>query len=159
MKMTSRWPQDGASAPLRGAETLSFECTVPIRWSDQDFNGHVNNARVVTLMEEARILWLNEHAVAEGVENFTAPKVVVSLNVEYLTPVFHGSELIMEMKISRIGTRSFTISYVAHQDAHAVFRGSTVIVPVDSESGRPRTLVGPEIDYLTGYLVSPTVEE
>lgn len=159
MKISSGRRQVGASAPTRGAETLGFECTVPIRWSDQDFNGHVNNARVVTLMEEARILWLNEHAVAEGVENFTAPKVVVSLNVEYLAPVFHGLELTLKMGISRIGTRSFTISYVAYQDAHAVFRGSTVIVPVDSESGRSRALVGPETNYLSGYLISPTVEE
>lgn len=32
-----------------------YECDLPVRWSDQDVNGHVNNARVVTLLEELRI--------------------------------------------------------------------------------------------------------
>lgn len=146
-------PQIDSSAPPLDAETKSFQCTIPIRWSDQDVNGHVNNARVVTLMEEARILWLNKHAVAEGVDNFTAPKLIASLNIEYLNPIFHGLELTVEMKIGRIGTRSFTISYTAAQKSHTVFRGSTVVVPVDPSAGRSRALTKPEINYLTNYLI------
>ena len=32
-----------------------YEFEMQLRWSDQDALGHVNNARVITLMEEARI--------------------------------------------------------------------------------------------------------
>jgi acyl-CoA thioesterase FadM len=31
-----------------------FTTNVALRWSDMDVYGHVNNARVVTLLEEAR---------------------------------------------------------------------------------------------------------
>ncbi|MBB1012843.1 acyl-CoA thioesterase, partial [Dietzia kunjamensis] len=31
---------------------------MPVRWSDQDLYHHVNHARMITLIEEARIPWL-----------------------------------------------------------------------------------------------------
>lgn len=31
------------------------DITLALRWSDQDANGHLNNARIVTLMEESRV--------------------------------------------------------------------------------------------------------
>lgn len=34
---------------------VAFQTPITIRWSDQDINGHVNNARALTLVEEARI--------------------------------------------------------------------------------------------------------
>ena len=138
--------------PMPDVAEHSFQCVIPIRWSDQDVNGHVNNARVVTLMEEARIHWLNKHAVAEGVEGFTAPRVIAALNVEYLKPIVHGQELMVQMSICRIGSRSFTISYTALQGSNTVFQGSTVVVPFDSNAGKARLLAPSETNYLKRYL-------
>ncbi|MCB5293731.1 1,4-dihydroxy-2-naphthoyl-CoA hydrolase [Arthrobacter sp. SO3] len=119
-------------------------------------NGHINNARIVTLMEEARILWLNQKAVAEGLESLRCPKVVAALNVEYLRPVNYGDELVMLLDISRIGSGSFTVRYSAIQQSSAVFRGSTVLVPLEPESKRPRKLTTPETVYLSRYTETET---
>ncbi|WP_248122554.1 acyl-CoA thioesterase [Micrococcus lacusdianchii] len=58
-----------------------FECPVPVRWSDQDANGHVNNARVVTLLEEIRIAaylaWL------DSTPDSGLPRVVRTLTVDF----------------------------------------------------------------------------
>ena len=43
-------PPDMNAADHRGVQER-FECLMPLRWSDQDLNGHINNARIVTLME------------------------------------------------------------------------------------------------------------
>ncbi|KAF0964967.1 hypothetical protein MLGJGCBP_01839 [Rhodococcus sp. T7] len=42
--------------------TLSegFHAEVEVRWSDMDVFQHINHARMVTLLEEARIPWLFE---------------------------------------------------------------------------------------------------
>ena len=32
-----------------------YRCDYPMRWSDMDAYGHVNNARMLTLYEEARV--------------------------------------------------------------------------------------------------------
>ena len=34
---------------------MGRSCQVPLRWTDQDSYRHLNNASVVTLLEEARI--------------------------------------------------------------------------------------------------------
>ena len=37
-----------------------FHAEVVVRWSDMDAFQHINHARMVTLLEEARIPWLFE---------------------------------------------------------------------------------------------------
>ena len=39
------------------AEQFGFHAEVVVRWSDMDAFQHVNHARMVTLLEEARIPW------------------------------------------------------------------------------------------------------
>ncbi|MGJ0118913.1 acyl-CoA thioesterase [Williamsia sp. MIQD14] len=39
-------------------DAFAFEATVAVRWSDADSTGAINDARLVTLMEEARVAWL-----------------------------------------------------------------------------------------------------
>ncbi|GAA3706911.1 acyl-CoA thioesterase [Gordonia hankookensis] len=41
-----------------GPGGFAFVAEVGVRWSDMDAFGHINHARMVTLMEEARIEWL-----------------------------------------------------------------------------------------------------
>lgn len=148
-------PCDVNPAGDRGVQER-FECLMPLRWSDQDINGHINNARIVTLMEEARIFWLNQRAAAEGLESFRCPKVVAALNVEYLRPVNYGDELLMLLDISRIGSGSFTVRYSAIQQSSTVFRGTTVLVPLEPESNRPRKLSAAETVYLSRYTETET---
>ena len=41
-----------------GDDGFAYTAQVEVRWSDMDAFGHINHARMVTLMEEARIQWL-----------------------------------------------------------------------------------------------------
>ncbi|MCO4251187.1 acyl-CoA thioesterase [Pseudarthrobacter raffinosi] len=149
--MTTPLHQKSAHPEDTNQPHKAFRCEIAVRWSDQDANGHVNNARVVTLMEEARLLWLNQHAVAAGVGSFTDPKFVVALTVNYLKPISYGPALVLLLTTGRIGNRSFTVSYEGLQDSNTVFRASTVLVPIDTGSGRPRALTDEEIAYLGAY--------
>lgn len=128
-----------------------FEMVMPLRWSDQDVNGHINNARIVTLMEEARVQWLNIRAAADGLDSFRCPKVVASLNVEYKMPVSYEDELTLVLDITRVGNGSFTVRHTGIQEGATAFTGTTVVVPLDIESNRPRKLTAEETAYLTRY--------
>ena len=59
-------PQHG---PMTGTErsVSTYDVDVPLRWSDQDPYRHVNHAKVVTLLEDARAMLLFDAAVSEGV--------------------------------------------------------------------------------------------
>ena len=41
-----------------------FVAQVPVRWTDQDAYRHVNNAKAVTLLEEARVALIFDEAAA-----------------------------------------------------------------------------------------------
>ena len=45
-------------------------------WSDLDVFGHVNNARTLTLLEEARVDWLFDEAGRSGADRLTHGVVV-----------------------------------------------------------------------------------
>jgi acyl-CoA thioester hydrolase len=128
-----------------------YEMVMPLRWSDQDINGHINNARIVTLMEEARVRWLNIDAAADGLDSFRCPKVVASLNVEYKLPVNYGDQLTLLLDITRIGNGSFSVRHTGTQGGATVFIGTTVIVPLNPESNRSRKLTAAETAYLARY--------
>ncbi|MEK0153852.1 thioesterase family protein [Arthrobacter oryzae] len=134
-----------------------FEMVMPLRWSDQDINGHINNARIVTLMEEARVQWLNRTAAADGLDSFRCPKVVASLNVEYKAPVSYEDELELVLDISRVGNGSFTVRHTGIQLGATAFVGTTVVVPLDNESNRPRKLTAAEAAYLARYAEKASV--
>lgn len=130
----------------------AFRTTVQIRWGDQDIYGHVNNARLVVLIEEARIAWLNHKTRRDGVAEFGGPRVVASLHVEYRKPVMYGADLDVELWIGRIGTSSYQLEYRADQSRETVFTATTVMVPLEEPGGRPRPLTEVERDYLSPYL-------
>jgi xanthine dehydrogenase iron-sulfur cluster and FAD-binding subunit A len=59
--------QGTEDAGRRRGDVPVFRRGVQLRWSDQDVFGHVNNARIVTVIEEARAILLFEVAVVDPV--------------------------------------------------------------------------------------------
>lgn len=108
-----------------------------VRWSDQDLNGHVNNAQVLTLVEEARVrAVLSWSGTSPGP---ATPRVVRALNTLYDDELSYGSVL-ARVWISRIGTTSYTVCHeLVQQDSPCVY-SEAVIVVLDPESRSPTPL-------------------
>ncbi|MGJ9405872.1 acyl-CoA thioesterase [Nesterenkonia aurantiaca] len=113
---------------------------LPVRWSDQDLNGHVNNARVVTLIEEARISAITSWLGEDGIPDPARPRVVVSLTVDYLRPLDHGPELTARVWVAALGRSSYTVDYELVQYDEIAVRARTVLVQTDPASGRSAPL-------------------
>lgn len=117
-------------------EAAVFTCPMPLRWSDEDLNGHVNNARVVTLFEEARL-----QASAAWLQGASfGPRLVRSLTVDYLHPLHYGPATTAQVSVVRIGRTSFVLHHEIHQDGRACAVGRTVMVNVDEETSRPAAI-------------------
>lgn len=121
------------------------EVVLQLRWSDQDALGHVNNARIVTLMEEARIRWTREDGNAGRFEFGT---VVASIQIDYLRPLYYQPEMVIRMGISRIGNKSFTVRGIGYQNGQPVFDSTTVMVPLAGDGVSSRSLNELERDWL-----------
>ena len=119
----------------------TFEYTPEVRWSDQDMLGHVNNARLITIVEECRIRWMTEvkagHITGGGL-------LVARQSIDYLVPVMYGPELTMTVSVKKLGNSSFTVNTRGDQDGRQVFDHDCVLVHIDRATQKPSPLT-PEL--------------
>ncbi|MEV4437529.1 thioesterase family protein [Streptomyces sp. NPDC049577] len=125
----------------------------PLRWSDMDAYGHVNNAVFLRYLEEARIDFINglaPQAEAEG--SFAGGSVVARHEIDYLRPLIHRPEPVtIEMWVAKIGAASMTVHYEVKDEEHVYVRAATVVVPFDLAAGHPRRVSREERTILERY--------
>src|SRR6185369_12177279 len=78
-----------ADPGLRSVGRFTYRCA--LRWSDMDAYGHVNNARFLTLYEEARVALMFTAARDAGLTSFEDGIVISRHEVDYLRPVDYGT--------------------------------------------------------------------
>ena len=68
---------------------------ISVRWRDMDSMGHVNNAKYVSYLEEARVRWL---VTVPGIslQDRIAP-VVAATNVNYRAPIVWPNDIVVEI--------------------------------------------------------------
>jgi acyl-CoA thioester hydrolase len=133
-----------------------FVAQVPMRWTDQDVYRHLNNARTVTLLEEARVALVFDAAAAQGVDSFAAGLLVVGLHVDYQRQIpYRGGTLRVAMEVDELRAASFRICYVMHDgpdDTAAVaVRAWTRMATYDLAAGHPRRLTPAERGFLVRW--------
>ncbi|MEI6870619.1 MAG: thioesterase family protein [Actinomycetota bacterium] len=114
-----------------------------IRWDDIDAFGHVNNAKYLTYIQEARFLW------APIVE-----MVVARAEVDYIAPIYEGGRFYdVNLWVEAIGNSSFTMGYEVVGDNGVVHaKVKTVQVAVSMETKKSRPLTDSEREFLNEYL-------
>ena len=112
------------------------EHTVQLRWSDPDMLGHVNHARALALIEDARL------AMGDGGGGL----ILARLEVDYLRQLYYrvGERLVELSAVTRIGTKSFTVQQELVQDDQVAIRANAVMVAFDFEADASRPLTDDE---------------
>ena len=152
-----------------------LEIPVPLRWSDLDAYGHVNNVEVLRLLEEARIaaFWRApgdaDHAGGHGV----APTAVIDAGpgasthtlvarqeVEYLLPIAYQREpLVVEMWLGHLGGASIEVCYQVtsriSSERVVLAQAATTLVLIDAATSRPRRITADERAAWEVYLEEP----
>jgi acyl-CoA thioester hydrolase len=135
-------------------EPARFVHDVPVRWSDMDAYGHVNNARFLTLYEEARVAMFFVGARKHGLGSFEEGIVIARHEIDYLRPVNYGEPVRVEMWVSQLRAASFTVSYELFDDDVLASRAKSVCVPYNLAEGHPRRLTEAEREFLRPYVGS-----
>ena len=126
-----------------------FHC--PLRWSDLDAYGHVNNARFLTLYEEARVALMFVEARKAGMTSFEQGVVISRHEIDYLRPIDYTDPMRIELWITELRASRFTVEYELFDREVVASRARTVCVPFDLERGRPRRLSDAERDFLAPW--------
>ncbi|ALG83429.1 acyl-CoA thioesterase [Gordonia phthalatica] len=130
----------------------AFVADVPVRWSDMDAFGHINHARMVTLMEEARIQWLL--SAGEEYAPLIKSAMIVHVEIRYQAQLRHeDSPVRIGMWIKGFRSVDFTIGYeiygtTAAEDSRPACVASTQMAVVDIENHTLRRLTDGEKGYL-----------
>jgi acyl-CoA thioester hydrolase len=126
-----------------------YHCAV--RWSDMDAYGHVNNARFLTLYEEARVAMMFVGAREAGVTSLEAGVIIARHEIDYLRPVDYGDPVRIESWIEEIRAARFTVAYELFDGDFLASRARTICAPYDLSEQRPRRLTEAERAFLSGY--------
>lgn len=138
-----------------------FHTTVEVRWSDMDAFQHINHARMVTLLEEARIPWLL--AAGAPTQELRNGCVLVDLHVHYRGQLRHeDTPLDIAMWTEQIRAVDFTIGYEVRAagvgaGAPAAVTASTQLAAFDIDTQRLRRLTADEREYLGRWLERRTI--
>ncbi|MGA0060284.1 MAG: acyl-CoA thioesterase [Planctomycetota bacterium] len=85
-----------------------FVHTETLRWNDADLQGVVNNAVFLTLLEQARFAYFDALGLLRG---RAFPFLLGSTNIRFVRPARPGMTVQIEARVTRLGTKSFDMSY------------------------------------------------
>jgi acyl-CoA thioester hydrolase len=136
---------------------MVYAAMVRPRWSDMDVFGHVNHAKMVTLLEEARVPLFFDEAARSGLGGFAKGIVVVRLAMHYRAPiVVDGQQVRVEMSLRELKSASMTLDYTIYNGSSEADKvavtAETVLAPYEVETGRPRRLTDQERTFLQARL-------
>lgn len=109
-----------------------FQLPIHVRFRDIDAMGHVNNAVYFTYFEEGRLALFESFSSGSGPAVF--PFILARIGCDFLRPVTLNTELSLEIWVTEIGIKSFTLAYSLGDmaDASVVYaRGDSVQVCFD----------------------------
>ena len=114
---------------------------LPVRWSDMDELGHVNNAVYQTYFEQARIE-LFHHWADDGRSWPGAPEtgpVLVAVEAQFKKPVVYPATVVVRVAAGEVGRTSLGLDCeltVEGDDATVYATARTTLVWIDRTTGR-----------------------
>ena len=126
-----------------------------VRWDDLDAFGHVNNAKYLTFVQEARFLWATEEFSAAMRESSLIEMVVARAEIDFIEPIYDGGRFVdIEISIEKIGNSSFNMLFTVSDEGKVFAKVKTVQVAVSLDTKKSRPLTDKEREFLTKYLES-----
>jgi acyl-CoA thioester hydrolase len=106
---------------------------VEIRYADIDAQGHVNNAKYLTYMEQARVAYIMHLELWDGRSYLDTGMVLADARVSFRLPIRLHQKIEVGIRTTRLGRKSITMTYeFREQRTGTVFAtGETVIVTYD----------------------------
>ncbi len=117
---------------------FSFYTDIPIRFSETDMFGHVNNVSAFIYFEQGRIEFLASKGLTTSSSTIF---VVADLQCDYLHPLYFGDRLRLFVKANTVGNSSIDIHYLGeNQEGKECLIGRGNLVSLDPSTGKARAI-------------------
>jgi acyl-CoA thioester hydrolase len=121
--------------PFRAADPARFRIETEIRYSDLDPNEHVNHARYLIYLEEARLAF-RRHLDREFGLPASVTWPIAELTIRYLRSAAYPGSLTVELSPIHVGRTSFALGYGIFDRNGCVSVASNRSVCVERATGR-----------------------
>lgn len=111
---------------------------IEVRYGDLDPQGHVNNAKFLTYLEQGRVFYLKQLRLWEGGSFLNLGIILADVQMTFRKAIQFGDPVRVGVRISRIGNKSMTSEYRIEdaRDASEFANGSSVLVAYDYQNNR-----------------------
>jgi len=130
-----------------------FRITVNPRFGDIDFLGHVNNSVPSFWFELGRTPILKFFDPELNVDRKNFPLIIAHTEYDFLYQLYLKYEVEVKTWISRIGTKSFTVSHEAWQDGRLCVKGNAVLVHYDFNTGQTTPIPEDKKELLSAHFI------
>jgi len=115
-----------------------FYQPIQVRYGDLDPQGHVNNARYLTYMEQARVAYIRHLGLWGGGSFADFGVIMADAHIDFKAPILWGQSLRVGMRISRLGNKSMQSEYQIEDAASGAVlaAGRSVLVAYDYHRGQ-----------------------
>jgi acyl-CoA thioester hydrolase len=110
-----------------------FHCPIQVRYGDLDPQWHVNNARIATYIEQARLEYWQALGIFDGSSFFDLGLIVADVHISYLAQINLGQNIRVGVRIDRIGNKSMHFEYLIEDvdSGQTLVSAETVMVAYD----------------------------
>jgi acyl-CoA thioester hydrolase len=130
-----------------------FTHPVEVRYGDLDPQGHLNNAKYLTYIEQARINYLCHLELWDGGSFMDIGIILADAQITFRASIQFGQPVNVGVRISRMGNKSLTMEYtLAHRDNGEIFATARIIqVAYDYYLGKTITIPDEWRDRITQF--------
>ncbi len=113
-----------------------FYHLIEVRYGDLDPQGHVNNAKFLSYMEQGRVFYFKQLKLWEGGSFLNFGIILADVQITFHKAIQFGDPIRVGVRISRLGNKSMTSEYRIEdaRDATEFASGTSVLVAYDYQN-------------------------
>jgi acyl-CoA thioester hydrolase len=114
--------------------TVLFTAEVQVRISDINYGGHVGNDSILTIMQDARLIFYRANGFKNEISfEGSVGQIIADASVQYKAESFLGDQLLINIFVDEITKYGFDMLYqiINKENGKEIARGKTGIVCFD----------------------------
>ncbi len=121
-----------SATPATAPEGFRYYTPMTIRYGDMDTLGHVNNAKYMTYLEQARVSYFHDTQLWDGSVSAVG-LIVARITIDFKLPLTTRDGTVdIWTRVSRLGTKSFDMEHqiICHRGGEALIAATGLIAVV-----------------------------
>lgn len=117
--------------------TFHFYHPIEVRYGDLDPQGHLNNAKYLTYLEQARIKYVRSLGLWQSDSFLNLGMILADIQITFRAPILFGQDVQIGVRVSHLGNKSMKMVHRMEDGANgAVFAEATsILVAYDYQTG------------------------